>query len=92
MEKATKWAWAPSPLMVLMEAELEKARGRISELEEERRAMAKRLDRFLRDLAEEKASWKARVRDKARRAVAALKEELSAERALWRQRSRRTRS
>jgi len=75
MEKATKWAWAPSPLMVLMEAELEKARGRISELEEERRAMAKRLDRFLRDLAEEKASWKARVRDKARRAVAALEEE-----------------
>jgi len=75
MEKATKWAWAPSPLMLLMEAELEKARGRISELEEERRAMAKRLDRFLRDLAEEKASWKARVRDKARRAVAALEEE-----------------
>jgi len=75
MEKATKWAWAPSPLMLLMEAELEKARGRISELEEERRAMAKRLERFLLDLAEEKASWKARVRDKARRAVAALKEE-----------------
>ncbi|PAN09179.1 hypothetical protein PAHAL_2G001900 [Panicum hallii] len=86
MEKATKWASrSSSPLVLLMEAELEKARGHISELEEERRVMTKRLERFLRDLAEDKASWKARVRDKARHAVAALKEELSAERAHRRQ-------
>lgn len=63
-----------------MEAELEKARGQVGELEEERRVMAKRLERFLRKLAEEKAAWKARVRGKARRAVAALSEELGAER------------
>ncbi|RLN34967.1 hypothetical protein C2845_PM03G17480 [Panicum miliaceum] len=86
MEKATKWASrSSSPLMLLMEAELEKARGHITELEEERRVMTKRLERFLRDLADDKASWKARVRDKARHAVAALNEELSAERAHRRQ-------
>lgn len=69
-----------SPLLLLMEAELEKARGEARELEEERRLMTKRLDRFLLRLAEEKAAWKSRVRDKARHAVAALQDELGAER------------
>ncbi|KAJ1287320.1 hypothetical protein BS78_02G000900 [Paspalum vaginatum] len=84
MEKATKWDLDDqhshhhhgNHLMVLsLEAELEMARGQVSELEEERRVMAKRLQRFLRKLAEEKAAWKARVRDKARRAIAALADE-----------------
>lgn len=69
-----------SPLLLLMEAELEKARGQVRELEDERRVMTKRLERFLRKLAEEKAAWKARVRDKARHAVAAQRDELGAER------------
>ncbi|XP_066398431.1 autophagy-related protein 23-like isoform X1 [Miscanthus floridulus] len=69
-----------SPLLLLMEAELEKARGHVRELEDEQRVMTKRLERFLRKLAEEKAAWKARVRDKARHAVAALRDELGAER------------
>ncbi|CAN6170485.1 unnamed protein product [Urochloa humidicola] len=88
MEKATKWDAShhgPSPLILLMEAELEKARCHIRELEEERRATSRRLERFLRKLREEKASWKARVKGKARRAVADLREELSAERAHRRQ-------
>ncbi|OEL26574.1 hypothetical protein BAE44_0012407 [Dichanthelium oligosanthes] len=101
MEKATKWdnhrhhhhhhhlprstATSRSPLMVLMVAELEKARGHINELEDERRVLTKRLERFLRKLAEEKAAWKARVRDKARHAVAALREELDSERTHRRQ-------
>ncbi|CAL5092218.1 unnamed protein product [Urochloa decumbens] len=75
MEKATKWDGShhhhPSPLILLMEAELEKARCHISDLEEERRVTSRRLERFLRKLREEKASWK----DKARHAVAALREE-----------------
>ncbi|CAL5034218.1 unnamed protein product [Urochloa decumbens] len=88
MEKATKWDGShhqPSPLTLLVEAELEKARRHISELEEERRVTSRRLERFLRQLREEKASWKARIKDKARLAVAALREELSAERAHRRQ-------
>ncbi|CAO1940083.1 unnamed protein product [Urochloa humidicola] len=89
MEKATKWDAShhgpPSPLILLMEAELDKARRHIHELEEERRATSRRLERFLRKLREEKASWKARVKGKARRAVADLREELSAERAHRRQ-------
>nr|XP_034581937.1 unconventional myosin-X-like isoform X2 [Setaria viridis] len=97
LEKATKWdnqhhhclsRWRSTPaarssplMLLLMEAELEKARCHISELEEERRVVTKRLDRFLRKVAEEKA----RVRDKARHAVAALREDLSSERAHRRQ-------
>jgi hypothetical protein len=94
MEKATKWdnhhchwrsttpAAPPSPLTLLvMAAELEKARSHISELEDERRAATKRLERFLRKVAEEKA----RARDKARHAVAALREGLTSERAHRRQ-------
>ncbi|KAF8698952.1 hypothetical protein HU200_034779 [Digitaria exilis] len=72
---------SPSPLMVMVEAELEKGRAHIGELEDERRVLTKRLERFLRKVAEEKAAWKARVRDKARHAVATLREELGAERA-----------
>ncbi|KAG0541274.1 hypothetical protein BDA96_02G002100, partial [Sorghum bicolor] len=71
---------SPSPLLLLMEAELEKARGHVRDLEDERRVMTKRLERFLRRLADDKAAWKARVRDKARHAVAALRDELGAER------------
>jgi len=48
-------------------------------------ATGRRHDCFLRDMAEDKASWRARVRDKACHTVAALKEELNAERARWQQ-------
>ncbi|XP_039851253.1 uncharacterized protein LOC120709642 [Panicum virgatum] len=52
-------------------------------------ATGRRHNCFLRDMAEDKASWRARVRDKACHTVAALKEELSAERARWQQRGHR---
>lgn len=84
MEKATKWDHhhlSRPTTAVLMEAELEKARAHIGELEDERRVLTKRLERFLRKLADDKA----RVRDKARHAVSALREELGAERAHRRQ-------
>ncbi|KAG0529744.1 LOW QUALITY PROTEIN: hypothetical protein BDA96_05G124200 [Sorghum bicolor] len=68
---------SPSPLLLLMEAELEKARGHVRDLEDERRVMTKRLERFLRRLADDKAAWKA---GSARHAVAALRDELGAER------------
>lgn len=79
MEKATKWDHhlSRSTTAVLMEAELEKACAHIGELEDERRVLSKRLERFLRKLADDKA----RVRDK----VSALREELGAERAHRRQ-------
>jgi hypothetical protein len=50
------------------------------QLEEERCFMTKRLERFLRMLTEKKAAWKSRVRAKACHAMAALQDELGAER------------
>ncbi|XP_062190759.1 uncharacterized protein LOC133893681 [Phragmites australis] len=67
-------------VVLLLEAELDKARAQIGELEDERRVMRKRLERFLRKLAEDKAAWKSRMRDKAQHAAAALKEEARLER------------
>uniref|UniRef100_A0A0A9G7U5 Uncharacterized protein n=1 Tax=Arundo donax TaxID=35708 RepID=A0A0A9G7U5_ARUDO len=67
-------------MVAALEAELEKARAQIGELEDERRVTRKRLERFLRKLAEEKAAWKTRVREKAQHAVTALKEEARLER------------
>ncbi|KAI5012797.1 hypothetical protein ZWY2020_025063 [Hordeum vulgare] len=65
---------------VALEAELDKARARISELEDEKRAMRKKVERFLRKLTEEKASWKSRMRDKAQHVIAASKEDVKTER------------
>uniref|UniRef100_A0ACD5UQ74 Uncharacterized protein n=1 Tax=Avena sativa TaxID=4498 RepID=A0ACD5UQ74_AVESA len=62
--------------VVALETEIDKALAHIAELEEEKRAMRKKVKRFLKRLAEEKASWKSRARD----VMAALKEEAKAER------------
>lgn len=69
-------AHATSTAVVALEAELEKARAQIADLEDEKRVMRKKVERFLKKLAEEKASWKSRARD----AIAALKEDAKAER------------
>ncbi|TVU40124.1 hypothetical protein EJB05_13574, partial [Eragrostis curvula] len=66
----------PHSMVAMLESELATARARIAELEDERRATGKRLDRFLRKLEDEKATWKRR----ARRAVTAAREELRLER------------
>lgn len=65
---------------VALEAELDKARARISELEDEKRVMRKKVQRFLRKLTEEKALWKSRMRDKAQYVIATLKEDVKTER------------
>lgn len=69
-----------SAVAVALEAELDKARARISELADEKRVMRKKVERFLRKLTEEKASWKSRVRDKAQHVIAASKEDVKTER------------
>lgn len=69
-------ARAMSPAHAHLEAELEKARAEISDLEEEKRVMRKKVERFLKKVAEEKASWKSRARE----AIVALKEDAKAER------------
>lgn len=77
MEKATKWDYVDqdmkerekrsrSTVVALLESEVERARSRIAELEEEKRVTSKRLERFLRKLEEEKAAWKSRVKEEAR--------------------------
>ncbi|KAG1347353.1 hypothetical protein COCNU_06G011820 [Cocos nucifera] len=62
------------------QAELEQAHNRISELEAERRSAKKKLDHFLRKLAEEKASWRKREHEKIRAVMDAMKDELNRER------------
>uniref|UniRef100_A0ACD5U9C8 Uncharacterized protein n=1 Tax=Avena sativa TaxID=4498 RepID=A0ACD5U9C8_AVESA len=62
--------------VVALEAEIEKALAHIAELEDEKRAMRKKVKRFLKRLAEEKASWKSRARE----VMATLKEDAKAER------------
>ncbi|KAG0532883.1 hypothetical protein BDA96_04G144000 [Sorghum bicolor] len=72
---------SPSPLLLLMEAELEKARGHVRDLEDERRVMTKRLERFLRRLADDKAAWKAGHRRQLEQANARLLRDLADARA-----------
>ncbi|XP_037477278.1 uncharacterized protein LOC119354653 [Triticum dicoccoides] len=69
-----------SAVAVALEAELDKARARISELEDEKRVMRKKVERFLRKVTEEKASWKSRMRDKAQHVIATSKEDVKTER------------
>uniref|UniRef100_A0A8R7TI66 Uncharacterized protein n=2 Tax=Triticum urartu TaxID=4572 RepID=A0A8R7TI66_TRIUA len=69
-----------SAVTVALEAELDKARARISELEDEKRVMRKKVERFLRKVTEEKASWKSRMRDKAQHVIATSKEDVKTER------------
>ncbi|XP_026655916.2 uncharacterized protein At5g41620-like isoform X2 [Phoenix dactylifera] len=63
-----------------LQAELEQARNRISELEAERRSAKKKLDHFLRKLAEEKASWRKREHEKIRAVMDAMKDDMNRER------------
>ncbi|CAL9078312.1 unnamed protein product [Musa textilis] len=63
-----------------LQTELEGARARIVELETERRTAKKELDRFLKRVAEEKASWRSREKEKVRAVVEATKADLHRER------------
>ncbi|KAF9589024.1 hypothetical protein IFM89_018263 [Coptis chinensis] len=49
-----------------LQTELEQARGRIDDLESERRSSKKKLEHFLGKLAEEKAAWRSREHEKVR--------------------------
>lgn len=63
-----------------LKTELEGAQSRINELEAERQLVKKKLDRFLRRLAEEKASWRSREHEKIRAVIDSMKGDLSRER------------
>ncbi|XP_042407758.1 uncharacterized protein LOC121997427 [Zingiber officinale] len=63
-----------------LRAELEKAHAHISELETERRTAKKKLDQFLKRLAEEKATWRSREHEKVRAVIEAMKADLDRER------------
>ncbi|XP_072986183.1 uncharacterized protein [Typha latifolia] len=63
-----------------LQPQLEQARSRIRELEDERRSAKKKLDHFLRKLAEEKASWRSREHEKIRNVIDAIKQDLNRER------------
>lgn len=63
-----------------LEAELERARAYIQELETERRSSKKKLEHFLKKVSEEKASWRSREHEKIRAFIDDLKSELSRER------------
>ncbi|XP_008806402.2 uncharacterized protein LOC103719104 [Phoenix dactylifera] len=63
-----------------LQAALEQARSHIIELEAEKRSAKKKLDHFLRKLAEEKASWRKREHEKIRAVMDAMKDDLNRER------------
>lgn len=60
--------------------QLEWAQVRINELETERMVGKKKLDQFLKRLAEEKASWRRREHEKVRGIIEAMKNDLDKER------------
>ncbi|XP_015082878.1 uncharacterized protein LOC107026430 [Solanum pennellii] len=62
-----------------LEAELERARTRIHQLEMERRSSKKKLEQFLRKLSEEKAAWRSREHEKIRAIIDDMKADLSRE-------------
>ncbi|KAI3466247.1 hypothetical protein Pfo_022910 [Paulownia fortunei] len=62
-----------------LEAELEQARARINELENERRSSKKKLEQFLRKLSEERAAWRSREHEKIRAIIDDIKADLSRE-------------
>lgn len=63
-----------------LQAELEQARTRIHELETERRSSKKKLEHFLRKLAEDKASWRNKEHEKIRAIIDDAKDDLNRER------------
>ncbi|PSR85338.1 hypothetical protein CEY00_Acc33328 [Actinidia chinensis var. chinensis] len=63
-----------------MEVELEQARGRIHELETEKRSSKKKLEHFLRKLSEERATWRSREHEKIRAIIDDVKADLNRER------------
>ncbi|KAG2592271.1 hypothetical protein PVAP13_5NG537400 [Panicum virgatum] len=67
-------------LIYSLKEELMVAQDRIHELEAECRSTKKQLDHLLKNLAEEKASWKSREHSKVHHIVDAVKEELNRER------------
>lgn len=56
-----------------LKAELLQAHNRIHELEAESRSAKKKLDHLVRNLAEEKASWRSKENDKVRNILDAVK-------------------
>lgn len=64
----------------VLESELEQARARIQELELERRSAKKKLEHFLRNMNEEKVSWRSREHEKIRAFIDDIKVELNRER------------
>ncbi|CAL4901479.1 unnamed protein product [Urochloa decumbens] len=63
-----------------LKEELLQARNRIHELESESRSAKKKLDHLVRNLAEEKASWRSREHDKVRSILDGVKGDLNRER------------
>ncbi|KAM1228166.1 hypothetical protein ACFX2J_007290 [Malus domestica] len=64
----------------VLEAELEQARARIQELEMERCSSKKKLEHFLRNVSEERVSWRSREHEKVRAFIDDIKSELNRER------------
>ncbi|KVH99141.1 hypothetical protein Ccrd_022628 [Cynara cardunculus var. scolymus] len=63
-----------------LESELEQARARIHDLENERRSSKKKLEQFLKKLNEERATWRSREHEKIRAVIDDIKGELNRER------------
>ncbi|XP_043689576.1 uncharacterized protein LOC122640442 [Telopea speciosissima] len=63
-----------------LQVELEQARNRIHELESECCSSKKKLEHFLRKLAEEKASWRSREHEKMRAIIDDFKDDLNRDR------------
>ncbi|KAK7320384.1 hypothetical protein VNO77_29805 [Canavalia gladiata] len=63
-----------------LEAELEQARARIQELENEHRSSKKKFEHFLKKVNEERAQWRSREHEKIRSYIDDIKSELNRER------------
>ncbi|KAK1360799.1 Actin cytoskeleton-regulatory complex pan-like protein [Heracleum sosnowskyi] len=63
-----------------LELELKQARGRIHELETERRSSKKKIEQFLKKLSEERALWRTREHEKIRAIIDDIKGDLNRER------------
>ncbi|XP_027368585.1 uncharacterized protein LOC113874565 [Abrus precatorius] len=63
-----------------LEAELEQARARIQELENEHRSSKKKLEHFLKKVNEERTQWRSREHEKIRAYIDDIKTELNRER------------